>query len=163
MDPELEALSNRVGACLQTRKLALAVAESCTGGWVSEAITAIPGSSGWFDRGWVTYSDVAKEELLGVPAETLKQHGAVSEETARAMAAGARARSRASVTLAITGIAGPTGGTPQKPVGTVCFAWEIPGSQAASTTARFDGGREQVRRQSVVFALEKLLDLLACR
>jgi nicotinamide-nucleotide amidase len=159
MDAELAALSRRVGECLSQRGWALATAESCTGGWVAEVVTGIPGSSDWFDRGWVTYSNAAKEELLGVPPATLHQHGAVSEETACAMVAGALSRSRAQVALAVTGIAGPGGGTPEKPVGTVCFAWMQSGAHSRSATARLAGDREQVRRQSVIFALEGLLQM----
>src|SRR5512146_130710 len=114
---ELIALATRVGAQLKAQGMMLAAAESCTGGWVAQALTAIAGSSEWFERGFVTYSDAAKQERLGVNAATLAAHGAVSEHTAREMAAGALARSRAQVALAITGIAGPSGGTAQKPVG----------------------------------------------
>jgi len=162
MDAQLEALAQRVGDCLKSNKLVLAVAESCTGGWVCEALTALPGSSEWFDRGWVTYSNGAKEDLLGVPLATLASSGAVSEETARAMAAGAMVRSRAQVALAVTGIAGPGGGTSQKPVGTVCFAWCGTGIEAASATEHFAGDRQQVRGQSVAFALTGLLQRLRC-
>jgi nicotinamide-nucleotide amidase len=159
MDTELADLSRRVGECLSRRGWSLATAESCTGGWVAEVVTATPGSSGWFDRGWVTYSNAAKEELLGVPAATLVEHGAVSEETARAMVAGALGRSRARVALAVTGIAGPGGDSPEKPVGTVCFAWMSSGEDPRSATAHFAGDREQVRRLSVAFALNGLLKL----
>src|SRR5512135_3018157 len=119
----LSMLAMQVGAGLKARGLMLATAESCTGGWVAQAVTAIAGSSDWFDRGFVTYSDAAKQEMLGVSAGTLGRHGAVSEHTAREMAAGALAHSRAQVALAITGIAGPGGGSSEKPVGMVCFAW----------------------------------------
>jgi nicotinamide-nucleotide amidase len=159
MDAELAALARRVGECLRQRGWALATAESCTGGWVAEVLTGISGSSDWFDCGWVTYSNAAKQELLGVTPATLHQHGAVSEETARAMVAGALARSRAQVALAVTGIAGPGGGTPEKPVGTVCFAWIRSDGETRSATAHFAGDREQVRRQSVIFALEGLLQI----
>jgi nicotinamide-nucleotide amidase len=138
----------------------LATAESCTGGWVAQAVTAIAGSSAWFERGFVTYSNLAKRELLGVKQRTLKKHGAVSEETAREMAAGALRRSRASVALAVTGVAGPSGGSAAKPVGMVCFAW-AKGRRVRSETRRFRGGREAVRRQSVVRALEGVLETLA--
>ena len=138
----------------------LATAESCTGGWVAQALTAVAGSSAWFERGFVTYSNAAKEELLGVRAETLARHGAVSEETAREMALGALQRSHASVALAITGVAGPSGGTPDKPVGTVCFAWSGAGLAARAETRHFAGDREAVRRQSVEHSLERLLELL---
>ena len=139
----------------------LATAESCTGGWAAQAMTAIAGSSVWFERGFVTYSNDAKQEMLGVSAATLKNHGAVSEETAREMALGALARSKASVSLAVTGVAGPTGGSDAKPVGTVCFAWARKGGTVRSETRRFAGDREAVRRQSVVRALEGVLEVLA--
>jgi len=157
---ELTALAARVGAQLKTQGMMLATAESCTGGWVAQALTAIAGSSDWFERGFVTYSDAAKQEMLGVSAVTLAAHGAVSEQTAREMAAGALARSRAQAALAITGIAGPSGGTPQKPVGMVCFAWAGSKGVLAARTHRFDGDRESVRLQSVIFALQGVLELL---
>jgi nicotinamide-nucleotide amidase len=152
-------LAQRLGAALKARGLKLATAESCTGGWVAMALTAIPGSSEWFERGYVTYSNTAKREDLGVAEETLRRHGAVSEETAREMAAGALERARVEVALAITGVAGPTGGTAAKPVGLVCFAWAH-GSKITSETRRFDGDRESVRRQSVLHALDRATELL---
>lgn len=155
----MNELAQRVGAALKARGLRLATAESCTGGWAAMALTAIPGSSDWFERGYVTYSNAAKQEDLGVAADTLRQHGAVSEAVAREMAAGAMKRARAQVALAITGVAGPTGGTKDKPVGLVCFAW-AQGSKMTSQTRRFDGDRESVRRQSVLHALERVLELL---
>ena len=112
----------RLGTLLSNEQLKLVTAESCTGGWVAQSLTAIAGSSAWFDRGFVTYSNEAKQEMLGVPADTLAEHGAVSQPVAVAMAEGALRNSRADWAVAITGIAGPTGGSPQKPVGTVCFA-----------------------------------------
>ena len=154
----LDALAAAVGARLKEKGLTLASAESCTGGWVAQAVTSVSGSSEWFDRGFVTYSNEAKREMLGVRAETLERHGAVSEETAREMAAGALAASRAQIAVAITGVAGPTGGTPQKPVGMVCFAWAVRGRPVDTTTIRFDGDREAVRRQSVVVGLQGVLD-----
>ena len=155
----MDDLARRVGERLAASGQVLATAESCTGGWVAQAITAIAGSSDWFDRGFVTYSNEAKQEMLGVHAETLKRHGAVSEETAREMAQGALSRSKATLALAVTGIAGPAGGSPEKPVGMVCFAWA--GKQGAkSETSRFSGDRESVRRQSVVHALEGILKAL---
>jgi nicotinamide-nucleotide amidase len=154
----LDTLSAAVGARLKAHGLLLATAESCTGGWVAQAVTSVSGSSEWFDRGFVTYSNEAKREMLGVHRETLDRHGAVSEETAREMAAGAIAASRARVALAITGVAGPTGGTPQKPVGMVCFAWALPDGRVDAVTSRLDGDREAIRRQSVIFALEGLLE-----
>jgi len=157
---EIEKLALQVGADLAARGWMVATAESCTGGLVSAAITEIAGSSGWFDRGFVTYSNHAKMDLLGVPADTLDQHGAVSEATAAAMALGALAHSRARVSLSITGIAGPGGGGPGKPVGTVCFGWAQSGQPAQVATCLFVGDRAAVRRQSVVFALRGLRERL---
>ncbi len=157
---KLPALARRVGARLKARGLELATAESCTGGWIAQAVTSVPGSSEWFDRGFVTYSNESKKELLGVRAGTLSRHGAVSPEAAKEMAAGALARSRAQVAVAVTGVAGPTGGTKEKPVGMVCFAWSRKGRVPESVTRRFSGGRESVRRQSVIVALQGLLERL---
>jgi len=137
----------------------MAAAESCTGGWIAKCCTDRAGSSAWFERGFVTYSNAAKTDLLGVDAALLERAGAVSEAVARAMAAGALGRSAADVALAVTGIAGPDGGTPDKPVGTVWFAWAV-GGPVAAECVRFEGGREAVRRQSVRYALEGLLDRL---
>jgi nicotinamide-nucleotide amidase len=156
----LERLARRAGARLKKRKLKLVTAESCTGGWIAQAVTSIAGSSEWFDRGFVTYSNAAKKELLGVRPSTLARHGAVSEETAREMAAGALARSRAQVAVAVTGIAGPSGGTRKKPVGMVCLAWARKRRGAQSATRRFGGDRESIRRQSVVAALQGVLERL---
>ena len=152
--------AEKVAQRLKARRGMIVTAESCTGGWVAQELTAIAGSSTWFDRGFVTYSNEAKQDMLGVRAETLKKFGAVSEETAREMAQGALARSRGTVALAITGVAGPTGGTPQKPVGTVCFAWATKGKPAHAETKRFSGDREAVRRQSVEYSLARVLELL---
>ena len=160
MDKELEGLSVRVGAALLERKSMLACAESCTGGWVSEVVTATAGSSQWFERGFVTYSNAAKQELLGVKADTLRQDGAVSEAVVRERAAGALRRSHAQAALAISGVAGPTGGSPGKPVGTVCFAWILQGGEPTAETLHFSGDREAVRKQSVVYALQGLLRML---
>lgn len=156
----LITLAARVGARLRARGMMLATAESCTGGWVAQAVTAVGGSSAWFERGFVTYSDAAKQEMLGVSARTLAAHGAVSEQTACEMAAGALARSRAQVAVAITGIAGPSGGSPEKPVGTVCFAWAAQAGVPSAQTQHFAGDRESVRRQSVIAALQGLLQRL---
>ena len=156
----LTTLATLVGAKLKAQGVMFAAAESCTGGWVAQAVTAIAGSSGWFDRGFVTYSDAAKQEMLGVSARTLASHGAVSEETAREMAAGALAHSRAQVAVAITGVAGPGGGSPEKPVGMVCFAWAVKDRAPSAQTRHFKGNRESVRRQSVIFALQGTLELL---
>ncbi len=158
MSDMLHALATLVGAGLRARGWMLATAESCTGGWVAEAVTAIAGSSAWFERGFITYSNEAKRECLGVRAETLTQHGAVSEETAREMAGGALLHSRASIAVAITGIAGPTGGSDAKPVGTVCFAWAVPGGAVDAATQRFAGDREAIRRQAVIVALQGVLE-----
>jgi nicotinamide-nucleotide amidase len=156
----LTTLSTLAGAKLRAKRLMLTTAESCTGGWVAQAVTAVGGSSGWFERGFVTYSDAAKQEMLGVSARTLAAHGAVSEQTAREMAAGALAHSRAQVALAITGVAGPTGGSSEKPVGMVCFAWATKAGAVSAATHRFSGDRESVRRQSVIVALQGVLELL---
>ena len=156
----MNALAEKVAATLIARRAMLATAESCTGGWVSEVLTAIAGSSAWFERGFVTYSNAAKEEMLGVLRATLEQHGAVSEAVAREMALGALAHSHASVALAVTGIAGPSGGSAEKPVGTVCFAWAAAGRSARADTRHFSGDREAVRRHSVERALQGVLELL---
>lgn len=156
----LTTLATLAGKALETRGASLAAAESCTGGGIAEAMTRISGSSSWFERGFVTYSNAAKTEMLGVGVSILDQFGAVSEETARAMASGALAHSRATHALAVTGIAGPTGGTVEKPVGMVCFGWAASGGEVVSETRRFDGDREAVRRQSVIYALQGLLRLL---
>lgn len=145
---------------LQGGRRWLAVAESCTGGWLAKCLTDRAGSSGWFERGFVTYSNAAKQEMLGVPAQTLERHGAVSEATVLAMAAGALAHSRADLAVAISGIAGPGGGLPGKPVGTVCFAWADRDGLRRAETRHFAGDRAAVRRQSVTHALQGLLDVL---
>jgi nicotinamide-nucleotide amidase len=156
----MEDLARRVGERLAASGQVLAIAESCTGGWVAQAVTAIAGSSDWFDRGFVTYSNDAKQEMLGVRADTLARHGAVSEHAAREMAQGALARSKGTLALAVTGVAGPGGGSPEKPVGMVCFAWARKKS-LKSETRRFSGDRESVRRQSVIHALEGVLKTLS--
>lgn len=156
MDTELETLSARVGQWLEQRGWMLATAESCTGGWVAATVTATAGSSGWFDRGFVTYSNAAKHDTLGVRTETLSHHGAVSEAVVAEMAAGALARSQADVALAVSGVAGPGGGSPAKPVGMVCIAWARRGAVPVTSTQHFEGDRDAVRRASVVHALEGL-------
>ncbi len=156
----MNTLAESLGRKLKAQGELLVTAESCTGGWVAQAVTAIAGSSAWFERGFVTYSNEAKAELLDVRAATLERHGAVSEETAREMALGALAKSRGTLALAITGIAGPGGGSPGTPVGTVCFAWARRGGAARSETRRFAGDREAVRRQSVERALAGALEAL---
>ncbi|MCH8619110.1 CinA family protein [Undibacterium sp. TS12] len=149
-------LAAQVGAELKSRKLILAVAESCTGGGVAHAITEIAGSSEWFDCGFVTYSNSSKTELLDIPASLIAQHGAVSEEIAAAMAQGALANSEAHLSLSTTGIAGPSGAVPGKPVGTICFGW-VTGGITHTERLVFSGDRQSVREQTVVHALDKLL------
>jgi nicotinamide-nucleotide amidase len=156
-DDDLQALAAQVGDRLHARHACLATAESCTGGWVAKVLTDVPGSSSWFERGFVTYSNEAKQDMLGVPGELLHQYGAVSEATVRAMAEGALDNSRADHSLAITGIAGPGGGTTEKPVGYVWVAWAGGGRPTESRSCRFKGERADVRRQSVVTALNGLL------
>lgn len=157
----LENLARQLGDTLLARGECLAAAESCTGGWLAQSVTAIAGSSAWFDRGFVTYSNAAKVDMLGVPEATLERHGAVSEATARAMAQGALTHSRADWAVAITGIAGPGGGSPDKPVGTVCFAWAARASGCEARTRCFAGDRAEVRAQAVGHALSGLLERLA--
>ncbi|OJW42520.1 CinA family protein [Thiobacillus sp. 65-1402] len=157
---ELQQLAAELGDRLRARGWMLATAESCTGGWVGQLLTALPGSSQWYERGFITYANAAKIEMLGVPTETLDQYGAVSEETASAMAAGALAHSHAQATLAISGIAGPGGGTPQKPVGLVCYGWALEDGTLMSSTCRLDGDREEIRSRAVAAALRGLIDLL---
>ena len=156
----LTILATIVGARLKALGLRLATAESCTGGWVAGAVTAIAGSSEWFDRGFVTYSNDAKMEMLGVSAATLEAFGAVSEQTAGEMAAGALAHSKAQLALSITGVAGPGGGSAEKPVGMVCFGWAGEGGAPLVITRNFSGDRESVRRQSVICALQGVLERL---
>ncbi|MFZ2853340.1 MAG: CinA family protein [Rhodocyclaceae bacterium] len=158
---QLEALAARVGALLLGNGQLLATAESCTGGWIAQCLTAIAGSSDWFERGFITYSNAAKQEMLGVDAGTLAAHGAVSEAVAAAMAAGALRHSHADWALSVTGIAGPSGGSPDKPVGTVCFGWAGPDGRLDSETRHFAGDREQARAQSVRHALEGVLERAA--
>lgn len=152
-------LSRLLGERLLARGWLLVTAESCTGGGIASAVTEISGSSGWFDRGYVTYSNAAKEEALGVPRATLDRDGAVSEATARAMAAGALARSAAQLAVAVTGVAGPTGGSVAKPVGTVWFGYAVSGGAVYARQHRFDGDRAAVRTQTVERALRDLIRL----
>ena len=153
-------LAATTGQLLLARNESLTLAESCTGGGLACAVTEIPGSSAWFERGFVTYSNAAKSELLGVPEITIERHGAVSEATARAMAEGALAHSPAHWAVAITGIAGPAGGSADKPVGTVCFAWAGRDLGCQAQTRCFSGDRSAVRAQSVAYALRGLIHLL---
>jgi nicotinamide-nucleotide amidase len=167
VDPaaRIHALAAELGARLVTRRLVLAAAESCTGGGIGFAVTQIAGSSGWFDRGFVTYSNAAKQQMLGVPAAMLRAHGAVSEEVVRAMALGALARSAAQVAVAVTGVAGPGGGSRAKPVGTVWFGWALQPARTTTVTLvterhLLDGDRAAVRTRSIMVALRGLLRLL---
>lgn len=155
------SLAEQVGKLLQAKKLMLTTAESCTGGQVAEIITAIAGSSAWFDRGFVTYSNTAKQEMLGVSANTLATHGAVSQQTAREMAEGALIHSHADVSLSTTGIAGPNGGTPDKPVGTVWFGWTGKNLVTKTRLHVFQGDRQSIREQASVFVLQNLLEYLS--
>lgn len=160
IDDDIYALAVKLGRVALARRVSVATAESCTGGLVAAAITAVAGSSDWFDRGFVTYSNAAKSEQLGVLPEVLQRFGAVSRETAAAMAEGARAASRARWAVAVTGVAGPSGGTPDKPVGAVCFAWAGPAG-VDSERRQLSGDRAEVRKESVRAALEGLIDRLA--
>jgi nicotinamide-nucleotide amidase len=158
MDDQL--ITKQVGDALMSKGWMLACAESCTGGGIAAAVTDIAGSSQWFDRGFVTYSNQAKQDMLGVKAETLESSGAVSEATVAEMVAGALLRSEARVALAVSGIAGPAGGTPEKPVGTVCLAWKIRGQEPVLVTEHFKGNRADIRQQTVQRALQGVLDVI---
>jgi nicotinamide-nucleotide amidase len=151
-------LSARVGKVLKQRGLLLATAESCTGGWVSQVITSVAGSSAWFERGFVTYSNRAKQEMLGVRPETLQRYGAVSEQVVCEMAEGALVHSQAQVSVAISGLAGPEGGSPSKPIGTVWLAWALEGRQSRARATHFAGDREMVRQQAVMAALQGIIE-----
>ena len=144
---------------LTQRGWMLATAESCTGGWIAKCCTDMAGSSAWFDRGFITYSNAAKQDMLGVRAETLAQYGAVSEAVVAEMATGALRHSQAHIAVAVSGIAGPSGGSVEKPVGTVCFAWAMRNGEVLTKTCQFAGDREAVRWQSVVFALNGILQM----
>jgi nicotinamide-nucleotide amidase len=152
-DAELLALAGEVADEVQRCRLMLVTAESCSGGWIAKTLTDLPGSSAWFDAGVVTYSYEAKEALLGVNPRTLEHTGAVSEETVLEMVSGALARFGAGVAVAVTGIAGPSGGTPDKPVGTVWIGWKRRGGYGHAQLFHFSGDREAVRRQTVAAAL----------
>ncbi|MCK9637190.1 MAG: CinA family protein [Methylobacter tundripaludum] len=154
MESELFELAEQLGRKLKANGKKIATAESCTGGWIAQTITDVPGSSAWFDRGFVTYSNTAKVQMLDVSPETLEKHGAVSAETATEMAAGALAHSEADVAVAVTGIAGPDGGTPDKPVGTVFIAWADKNGEAKVIKKQFAGNRRQIRAETVESAIE---------
>lgn len=153
-------LLQQLAEALSSRGWMLATAESCTGGWIAKSCTDLAGSSAWFERGFVTYSNEAKQDMLGVKVVTLKQHGAVSEAVAAEMAGGALANSRAQIAVSVSGIAGPGGGTAGKPVGTVCFGWARQDASLHTETCHFSGSRESVRAQSVEHALRGVLNLL---
>lgn len=158
-----EALSMRaaaVAAELKAHGRILALAESCTGGWIAKVCTDLAGSSAWFERGFVTYSNLAKSESLGVSQSSLQQYGAVSEMVAAEMARGARAAAHADYAVSVTGVAGPDGGTPDKPVGTVCFGWIGPDEEPETEVCLFSGNRDAVRRHTVAHALDGLLERL---
>ena len=158
-DADLQALAIALGDRLRSERHRLVTAESCTGGWIAKTVTDIAGSSEWFDCGMAAYSYEAKQALLGVRPETLEQHGAVSRETVVEMVSGALVHSGATVAVAVTGIAGPTGGTPEKPVGTVWIAWKRRGGYPSAQQFHFAGDREAVRRQTVAAALVGLAGL----
>lgn len=159
MNDDLDALAAELGRRLAAAGLMLVAAESCTGGWIAKCVTDIAGSSGWFERGFVTYSNAAKCDMLGVSSATLSLHGAVSEPVVREMVLGALARGTAQVAVAVSGVAGPGGGSARKPVGTVCFGFALSG-RVRTETLYFDGDRDAVRRRTVEHALRRLIALL---
>lgn len=161
--PNLYELATQVGVALGARHHVLAVAESCTGGWIAKTVTDVPGSSGWFDRGFVTYSNTAKMEMLGVQEASIVAHGAVSAEVVAEMVRGVLARSRADVALAVSGVAGPDGGSPDKPVGTVYLAWALRDGPMQTVRQHFAGNRDAVRLATVTVALQGVLDERARR
>jgi nicotinamide-nucleotide amidase len=157
---DIENMAIQIGSALKSHGLVLATAESCTGGAVASSITDIAGSAEWFERGFITYSNESKREMLGVAQETLVRYGAVSEAVVREMVAGALYYSHAQVALAVSGIAGPAGGMPDKPVGTVWFAWGIKGRQCVARLHHLSGSRAEIRMQSVCIAFQGVLELL---
>ena len=159
-DDDLKALAKTLRERASATGASIASAESCTGGWVAKILTDIPGSSVWFDRGFVTYTNESKQEMLGVQAATLETYGAVSEQTVCEMAQGALNNSKGSIAAAVSGIAGPDGAMPGKPVGTVCFAWAQRDGDLKSCREQFSGDRDQVRRQAVAFVLNGIMELL---
>lgn len=156
----LEILAQQLGQALQKRGWMLTLAESCTGGWAAQAATANAGSSAWFDRGFVTYSNAAKMDMLGVQESTIEAFGAVSTETVAEMAVGALQRSQADLACAISGIAGPSGGSPDKPVGWVCFAWLVKGQSVRAECRQFFGDRRTVRAAAVAYVYGQALNCL---
>ncbi|MDE2422875.1 MAG: CinA family protein [Betaproteobacteria bacterium] len=160
MDSKDLELAQRVGFLLLNQHQLLALAESCTGGGIAALITEIPGSAQWFERGFVTYSNLSKEQLLGVPAKMISQYGAVSEEVVSAMATGAIRHSVANWAIAVSGVAGPTGGSVEKPVGMVCIAWANNNGLCEAQTYHFEGNRQEVRAQTTRYALQGLITRL---
>ncbi len=160
VDSQLDDIIATLAKTLLAKRWRLSTAESCTGGLVSASITALAGSSEWFERGYITYSNQAKSEDIDVSQNLIEQYGAVSDQVARAMALGAKQNSGSDIALSITGIAGPSGGSPGKPVGTVCFAWVLSTDQMISETKHFVGDRQQIRQQACDFSLRKLLSLI---
>jgi nicotinamide-nucleotide amidase len=154
MESELFKLAEQLGRLLKASGKTIATAESCTGGWIAQTITEIPGSSAWFDRGFVTYSNAAKVQMLGISVQLLEDYGAVSAEAVTEMAAGALTHSNADIAVAVTGIAGPDGGTQEKPVGTVFIAWAHKNGAAKVVKKQFSGNRRQIRAQTVKSAIE---------
>ena len=155
-----QVMAERLGQALLTAQQMLVTAESCTGGGIAWLVTSIAGSSQWFERGIVAYSNAAKQELLAVSNDVLTTYGAVSEQTAAAMASGALENSHADFSVAVTGIAGPDGGSEEKPVGTVCFGWSRRDGETRTTRVVFEGDRQQVREQAILLAIEGLLDMI---
>lgn len=166
-DNKLTTIAEKLAERLIKYEQQLTVAESCTGGWIAKVLTDLSGSSAWFERGFVTYSNQSKQEMLGVAESVLLNHGAVSPQTAEAMATGALQNSRADFSLSVTGIAGPSGGTADKPVGLVWFAWAVkePSRNVILGTEKqvFLGNREKVRRQAVAFALNRMIEFVEAR
>ncbi len=157
---ELESLSTELGTLLNRKNYFFTTAESCTGGWVGQSLTSVPGSSSWYGCGFITYSNTAKHKILDVSKDTLISHGAVSQEVVEEMVNGALKKSKANLGVAISGIAGPGGGTSERPVGTVCLAWKLNDLPASSVTEVFEGSREEVRFKSVSKALKEAINLL---
>lgn len=161
MENEIYKLAGKLGSLLKAKEKKIATAESCTGGWIAQAITDIPGSSAWFDRGFVTYSDLSKMEMLGVNRDTLERYGAVSEETVREMTAGALEYSTSDCSIAVSGIAGPDGGTPEKPVGTVVIGWQERDQEPKSLKLQLKGSRQDIRRETVIKSLVEMCRIVS--
>ena len=157
---ELESLSAELGTLLNRKNYFFTTAESCTGGWVGQSLTSVPGSSSWYGCGFITYSNIAKRKILDVSKDTLISHGAVSQEVVEEMVNGALKKSKANLGVAISGIAGPGGGTSERPVGTVCLAWKLNDLPTLSVTEVFEGSRQEVRFKSVSKALKEAINLL---